>query len=333
MQNEFRTVVNIKRFDLSIDVGSEVLLLGSCFSDHIGARFVDSRLKAVVNPFGVVYNPWSIARLLERTMNLELCEEDELILHNEHWHHFDFHGVFSGADKTDVSKKINQTLENTHEILGRTDYLVLTFGTSYVYERVDTSGIVANCHKMPTGFFSRYRLEPDEIVALYKELIVSLRMFNPGLKILFTVSPVRHWKDGAHGNQLSKSVLFLGINKLVELFDGVEYFPAFEIVMDELRDYRFYDPGMFNPSEQAVDYIWRRLVDSLFSNDAQKFISLASKIAKARKHRIVDPAASESLTFIRKSIELIENIKLQFPQADLDSDHLYFKNLLFKVEK
>jgi hypothetical protein len=333
MQNDFRTIVKIGKYDFAIGVDSEIMLLGSCFSDNIGACFVESRLKATVNPFGVVYNPWSIARLLERTMNLEWCGEDELVLHNEQWHHFDFHGVFSGTNKADVCENINQTLESSHQILRNTDYLILTFGTSYVYERADTSEIVANCHKMPAVFFVRYRLEPDEIVALYKELIVSLRVFNPGLKILFTVSPVRHWKDGAHENQLSKSVLFLAINKLVELFDGVEYFPSFEIVMDELRDYRFYDAGMFNPSGQAVDYIWHRLVESLLSSDAQKFISLSSKIAKARNHRLVDFAGSEPLIFIQKSLELIENTKIQFPQADLQSDYLYFRNLLDRVEK
>jgi hypothetical protein len=328
MQTEFRTVVDIDKFNFSIDAGSEVLLLGSCFSDNIGARFVNSRLKATVNPFGVVYNPYSVAKLLERALDRKLCRENELMQRNELWHHFDFHGSFSDQDKTKVFENINKTIEETHEILKSANVLILTFGSSFVYERTDTSEIVANCHKFPANFFFRYRLDPDEIAAIYKELMVAIRMLNPGVKFIFTVSPVRHWKDGAHSNQLSKSVLFLAIDKLVEWFDGARYFPAYEIVMDELRDYRFYDPKMFNPSPQAVDYIWLRFSETVLSSRAGKFIALSSKIAKARNHRLGNVSIQESEIFLEKSLRLVENVQNQFPETDLTVDLHYFRNLL-----
>ena len=332
MQTDFRTIVKIDKFDFSVDVSSEVLLLGSCFSDNIGSRFVESRIRALVNPFGVVYNPLSIQRLLSRTMKRELCEEDELVFHNNRWHHFDFHGMFSGNDKVEVCEKINHAIESTHQFLKKSGLLIVTFGSSFVYERTDTSCVVANCHKFPNDFFSRYRLEPDEITSVYKDLIVALRVFNPGLKIVFTVSPVRHWKDGAHGNQLNKSVLFLAVNKLVEWFDGVSYFPAYEIVMDELRDYRFYDSGMFNPSDQAVDYIWQRFVEVLFTQEARSFVAQVSKIVRARNHCFKDAMKEEKILFFQKSLELIRNLKLQFPEANLSSDHDYFQMSLADVE-
>ncbi|WP_010665513.1 GSCFA domain-containing protein [Marinilabilia salmonicolor] len=333
MQNDFRTVVKVGKFDFSIDTDSEMLFLGSCFSDNIGGRFTMSRMNALVNPFGVVYNPLSVAFLVERAIEGAMCTSDELVFHSNKWQHFDFHGIFSGKEAQSVCEKINSAIQLTHSVLKKANVLFLTFGTSYVYERTDTSDVVANCHKFPSDLFSRYRLEPEEIVGKYKELIVALRMFNPGLKILFTVSPVRHWKDGANGNQVSKSVLFLAVDKLVELFDGVDYFPAYEIVMDELRDYRFYDSRMFNPSEQAIDYIWKRLADALFSPSAKKYIYLTSKIAKARNHRLSESSGPETVSFLKQSLQLVSDVTNQFPGTDLSSDAEYFRNELLKAEQ
>ncbi len=283
MPFEFRTVVHPGKYQSEIDVGSKIFLMGSCFTDNIGSKFLDARLQALVNPFGVLYNPFSIARLLERVKEQDLCQPEELVLHNGVWHHFDFHGRFSHPDQHRVCEQINNGLEVAANFLENTDFLVLTFGTSFVYERADTSEVVANCHKFPEDYFNRYRLDPEEIISLYKELIIALRVFNPGLKIVFTVSPVRHWKDGAHANQVSKSSLFLAIDKLCDLFDKVWYFPAYEIMMDELRDYRFYDDDMFNPSNRAVDYIWYRFSETLLSEKGRQFIKRTARILKSKQ--------------------------------------------------
>ncbi len=328
MPFEFRTVVNTGTYDNAIDVGTNVFLAGSCFTDNIGAKFSEYRLSSMVNPFGVVYNPVSVARLLERTKNLEYCRPDELVQLNGLWHHFDFHGRFSGEHKDGVCNKINQSLADASQFLKESGFLILTFGTSYVYERNDTSEVVANCHKFPSQYFSRYRLEPDEIVSLYKDLIVSLRLFNPQLKILFTVSPVRHWKDGAHANQVSKSALFLAIDKLCDLFDKAWYFPAYEIVMDELRDYRFYDDKMFNPSALAIDYIWNRFSQTLLTERAAFFTRLTSKVVRARNHRFLGPPGQSYYQFLQKNLDLIDDILYQFPEADLLDDSQYFETLL-----
>ncbi|PWD99212.1 GSCFA domain-containing protein [Marinilabilia rubra] len=330
MPFEFRTVVDPGIFEDRIDVGSPVFLIGSCFADNVGEKLLESRLHSLTNPFGVLYNPVSIAKSIERIINRNFCEKEELVFHNNLWHHFDFHGRFNNADQDLVCDAINEEIERAHAFLGRSEFLIITFGSSFVYERNDTSEIVANCHKFPNNFFDRYKLEPDEIVSLYKDLIISLRIFNPNLKVIFTVSPVRHWKDGAHGNQLSKATLLLAIDKLCNLFEKIWYFPAYEIMMDDLRDYRFYEPGMLNPSGQAVDYIWSRFTEVLFSEKAQKFISRIRKIHLARQHRFLNAPDERYFNFIRKNLQLIEDIQRQFMEANLEDDRNYFSSLAEK---
>jgi hypothetical protein len=328
MPYEFRTIVEPGKFDAAIDVGSKVMLMGSCFTDNIGARFVENRFKCMVNPFGVIYNPVSIERLLHRVIHHQYCLPEELVRQDGLWHHFDFHGKFSGTTKEAVCEKINKTIEQTIDFLEVADFLMLTFGTSFVYERNDTSEIVANCHKFPANHFSRYRLEPDEIISMYKELIVSLRVFNPDLKIIFSVSPVRHWKDGAHGNQVSKAVLFLTIDKLCEWFEKTWYFPAYEIVMDDLRDYRFYDEKMLNPSVSAVNYIWMRFTEALFTPRAIKFLKRIEKVIRARNHRFMNPDPVVQNHFATKALEIIYDIENEFNEVDLTEDKRYFEELV-----
>ncbi|MGQ1890367.1 GSCFA domain-containing protein [Thermophagus sp. OGC60D27] len=328
MLSEFRTIVDVGRVEATIDVDSRVMLMGSCFTDNIGSKFVENRLHALVNPFGDIYNPVSAARLLNRVINRNLCTNRELVQHEGLWHHFDFHGQFSNPEKETVCGRINETIEQVSRFLKSADFLLLTFGTSFVYERSDTSQIVANCHKFPSAFFSRYRLEPEEIISLYKELIVSLRVFNPNLKIIFTVSPVRHWKDGAHQNQVSKAALFLAIDKLCEVFEKVWYFPAYEILMDDLRDYRFYDEKMFNPSHAAIEYIWRRFVDALFTVRAQNYLKRIEKVKRARNHRFFHPDPVLQSRFAQKTLQLIDEIESQFPEIVLSSDREYFDKLV-----
>lgn len=328
MSSEFRTIVDIGKYESNFDVGSRALLLGSCFTDNIGSKFTENRLNALVNPFGDIYNPVSIARLLNRVIEQHYCDQEELVEQNGLWHHFDFHGRFSGTNKNEVCANINRTVQECGQFLKSADFLLLTFGTSFVYERTDTSEIVTNCHKFPSDFFIRYRLEPEEIITLYKELIVSLRVFNPGLKIIFTVSPVRHWKDGAHQNQVSKAALFLAVDKLCEVFEKVWYFPAYEILMDDLRDYRFYDERMFNPSAVAVEYIWNRFVNVLFTPRAQKFLQKIEKVKKARNHRFLHPNAESQRRFAHKMLRLVDDIEQEFPEIVLSADREYFSQWL-----
>jgi hypothetical protein len=208
--------------------------------------------------------------------------------------------------------------------------LILTFGTSYVYEHKEKARLVANCHKFNANLFNRYLLDPDEIIETYTDLIVRLRVYNPSIKIILTVSPVRHLKDGAHGNQISKSVLLLAIEKIVERFDGVVYFPAYEIVMDELRDYRFYDSKMIQPNDTAIKYIWEKFINTFFSDEAHNYYNQVQKIIKARNHRLSDFSNENTRSFIYNTLQHIDLLMSQNPCVLLEKDRKYFLKILDK---
>jgi len=213
-------------------------------------------------------------------------------------------------------------------LLKNAGFLFVTFGTSWVYRNVDDGMVVANCHKLPASRFNRFRLGVDDIVDGYDELIARMKEFNRDLKIIFTVSPVRHLKDGAHGNQLSKATLLLAVDKLTEKHENVFYFPAYELVMDDLRDYRFYADDMVHPSAQAVDYIWENISDVYFDKKAKVFVKEMDKIIKAREHRPFNEKSKEYQMFVSGLLRRLDEIKNQFTLAGLEEDIEIFKRKL-----
>ena len=324
----FRTVVNIPKSAEIIDVSHKVLFIGSCFATNMGSKMEEARFPAMVNPFGTMYNPMSIAWLLDSAIKLIDAGDLELAFNNGLWHSFFHHGMFSCPEPEDVVNEINRATTETSNFLKEAEYIVITFGTSYVYEHKEKMSIVANCHKFPDNIFNRYLVEPEEIIETYTDLIVKLRVFNPHIKIIFTVSPVRHLKDGAHGNQISKSVLLLAIEKLIARFEKTLYFPSYEIVMDELRDYRFYNPEMIQPNEVAIEYIWKRFMETYFSDDSKNFYLQMQKIIKARNHRPSGFVTEEHIRFINRNIDMIDSLKSQYPHAFLENERQFFLNLL-----
>ena len=326
--NEFRTVIKLQNSDEKISYDSVLLFMGSCFSENIGDKFIERRFNAVVNPFGILYNPVSVKQSMEILMEKRLFQKNDLFRYEGLWHSFYHHSRFSSLERTTVLKTINENIEKGHDVLKKADFLFITFGTSWVYENIEDGTVVANCHKLPASRFRRYRLGIGEIVESYSGLIDSLREFNPGLKIIFTVSPVRHWKDGAHGNQLSKSVLLLAVDELVQKFEYVDYFPAYELVMDDLRDYRFYAEDMLHPGSVAVDYIWNRLLDVYFDDNAKLFVKETEKIIKAREHRPFNEKGEEYRAFLSNMIKKLDELSGRFPKADLKEDKEYFKHKL-----
>lgn len=327
-KDPFRTIVQIEKSPDLIAVDSSVLFIGSCFAGNIGQKMDDARFPTLVNPCGVLYNPLSVAAALDAIMENRLVSEDDLVERDGLWHSFMHHGRFSHPDLTTAVAHINQSTISAHSFLQSAEYAIVTFGTGYVYEHKLEQRVVANCHKFPDIDFNRYLLDPEEIIDAWKDLIVRLRVFNPSIKIIFTVSPVRHWRDGAHNNQVSKSVLILAIDKLVHLFDKVTYFPAYEIVMDELRDYRFYDAAMMHPNEVAIDYIWQRFTQSRFSPDAQSFLKEVSKIVRARHHRPSGHPTASYHIFIQQTLDSILELSRRYPAACLADDEKWFQDIL-----
>jgi hypothetical protein len=324
----FRTEIFVDKPPVLIQYSDVISMIGSCFAENIGRKFTSGRFNVMVNPHGIIYNPASIRNTIMQITHNKQITESYLHQHNGIWHSFDHHGDFSSTDSKETVTAINQSLHEAHQHLRKSHYLFITFGTAWVFEHLETQKVVANCHKLPSNSFKRYRLEVEEITAMYNQLINELFRFNPTLRIVFTVSPVRHIKDGAHGNQLSKSTLLLAINQLITKHPQLLYFPAYEIMNDDLRDYRFYESDMLHPNNQAIDYIWNKFSETWFDDKAQKFYGDAEEIEKARQHRPFLRQSTDYLKFINASLQKIERLSKTYPLASFENDVAFFRDQL-----
>ncbi|WP_372645856.1 GSCFA domain-containing protein [Ancylomarina sp.] len=316
----FRTKVSIPRSEFDFGYQKNAVMMGSCFVENIGAQLKSYKYQVDVNPFGVIYNPVSVCNSLRLLMEEKEFLEDDLNFHNDLWFSFYHHSKFSNSDLSLCLSDINDSIKKSSQELKEADFLFITFGTAWVYELLSSGNIVSNCHKLPAKDFNRYRLDVDEIVPIYKDLLVELLVFNPKIKVVFTVSPIRHWKDGANGNQLSKATLLLAVEQLSELFNQVSYFPSYEIVMDELRDYRFYAEDMLHISNAAIKYIWQRFSETFLSDTSIEIQKKVEKFILASNHRPFNVNSDSHQAFIKSSlIKLQEFIKVN-PYIDMDDE-------------
>lgn len=286
---EFRTEIESIKGRRPIDHDMRIVMLGSCFSTEIGERMEHDGFAVSCNPMGVLYNPASIATAVERATGGIHYRREELVEHEGVWHCLDFHTVYQGPDADRLLKRVNRDLDILGERLREADVLVITLGTSWVFELIDRRWgerrVVGNCHKLPGTMFGRRRMEVDDIADRWARVTDSL-----GKRVIVTVSPIRHTADGLHGNQLSKSTLLLAIERMG---DRVEYFPAYEIILDDLRDYRFYARDMKHPSEVAVDYVYGVFADTYFSRETARLAQENRKAYKRSQHREhLDPTTS-----------------------------------------
>lgn len=291
---DLQTVVNIERPAFQVGYATRIMLVGSCFVENIGARLSRFGFQADINPCGIVYNPLSVADTIDLLLKGKEFSVSDLLENQGKWVSLRHHGSFSAATPEECLRKINDRLRDSADRLRQADVLLLTWGTAWVYRHRSSGLVVSNCHKFLAADFDRSRLEVDQIVAVYAELLERLWRLNPRLRVLFTVSPVRHWKDGAHGNQLSKAVLLLAVDRLVNQFEQVSYFPAYEIVMDELRDYRFYGEDMAHLSEVGVEYIWERFKENYMTLETQAIMKRVDKLVRVLEHRPFEPDSEQS---------------------------------------
>ncbi len=310
---EFVTKVDIPLSDLSISYRHKILMLGSCFIENVGKILIDNKFDSMLNPFGVLYNPSSIAEALRILSESKTFTREDIFNSRGLYHSFHFHSSFSDMDESTFLRRINDQVEQARIVLQQTDILFITFGTAYVFHSIEKDMIVGNCHKLPASEFDRYRLPTDHIVTEWHELIESLREKNPSLKILFTVSPIRHFKDGAHENQLSKSTLLLAIDRLIQQNKDLYYFPSYEIVLDELRDYRFYSEDMVHPSTTAIKYIWERFQQAFMEKETLATQEEWKKIALAINHRPLNESGSEYKSFLRQTLLKLKTFNDKYP--------------------
>ena len=329
----FRTPVDIRESKFNLNYKKNTMMVGSCFTNYVGAKLQRYKFPVSLNPFGVLYNPESVRNALNTLMYEKYFEEKDLHQFNGRWLSFHHDTSFSGYDREKVLQDINTGIHAGNEWLANTHLLIITFGTARVYLHKKKNHIVSNCHKLPAREFNRYLLDINDIVESYRRLIGDLKKFNHNLHIIFTISPVRHWKDGAAGNQQNKAVLILAIKKLLEEFPELEYFPSYEILMDELSDYRFYAEDMIHPGDTAVNYIWDRFCDTYIKKSTQKLMEKIEAIVKAKTHRPFHPQSLEYQNFIKKQIEKTEHFLDKYPHIDLRPELDYFIAQLEGIEK
>ena len=319
---DFRTKTDITPLNPRLCHSDKLVVMGSCFADHIGKKLERMKFRTVVNPFGVLYNPLSIAEGLKRLAEKRLFTEDELHeFPDGGWNTWLHHSQYSHPEKGTALAAINRSMEETSCGLAEAEVLIITLGTSWVYRLADTGEVVGNCHKVPERSFKRERLQVSEIVEALSTALSLINTINPKVRVLFTVSPVRHIKDGLHGNQLSKSTLLLAVDELCRRFpERCHYFPAYEIVMDELRDYRFYAEDMAHPSKQAIDYVWECFTTHCLDSEAQQFMLQWEKVARALEHRPFNPESEQYRQFVRHNMAQIQELKERYPHLDVDAE-------------
>lgn len=290
------TSVDIAPSEKKIGYDDKILLLGSCFADNIGAKFCEYYFQTTINPFGTLYNPASIATTLNHSI------QPSTIHHNGLWHSMMHHGSFSHPDKDVLLAHCEESQTRLRTALRDATTIIVTFGTSWVYEMDGL--VVANCHKLPADRFVRRCLTVQEIVDMWLPIIQAM----PDKHWIFTVSPIRHVKDGLHANQVSKAILLQAVDEL-----GQSYFPSYEIMLDELRDYRFYAEDMVHPSQVAVDYIWQRFVDTYMTADTQGEMRTLHQLWLDRQHRFLHPDSEEAMKFEQRIAQKMQDLQQKYP--------------------
>ncbi|MBL7856398.1 MAG: GSCFA domain-containing protein [Cyclobacteriaceae bacterium] len=321
--DEFRTKIKTPAAADQIGLNDKIFTLGSCFSDAMGSRLQAFKLPTLANPFGVIYNPHSLHKLLRYAIFNEGPHANTYLQQEDIFLNYDFHSEFSALHQLELERSIRNTIGASHYFLKEARYLIVTYGTAFAYEHANSGEVVANCHKVPAAHFTKVLLSQKKILESFAELYASLKAFNPTLRIILTVSPVRHIKDTLELNSVSKSILRIACHTLQERYTNVEYFPAYEIMVDDLRDYRFYKPDMIHPSELAEDYIWENFAARFMKPDVLDFIKQWKPIRQALQHKPFHPASSAHQHFLR---ETLQKLKALQSRVDVEEEINYVQS-------
>jgi len=309
-----RTKIKIPGTLIPIDCHRPVVMLGSCFTDNIGSMLEKYLFNVSLNPFGVIYNPLSVVNALDALLHKSVYTEEDVLFRDELWFSFDYYTKFSDPSREEALEKINGSFKPAKELLKHAGSLIITFGTAFVYTYKETGRVVNNCHKIPASSFDRKMLTIDEILANVEPQIRELESFNPDLRILFTVSPVRHIKDGLVENQRSKATLLLAIRDLVGNYpEKCAYFPSYEIMTDDLRDYRYYGPDLLHPNEQAVSYIWELFRNHCIDREANQVINRLEPLIQSLQHTPLHRDTDKYRKFRSKLESDLGKLKNEFP--------------------
>lgn len=316
---QFRTEIPILKNKLPISYDSKVFSVGSCFAVNMAEKLDYFKMQQVVNPFGILFHPIAIENFFGFVVDARPFVETDFFFHNERWHSFDAHSDLSDSVLVRLVENANTAIGTAREFLSESTHLIITYGTAWIYRECASDRIVANCHKVPQRQFGKELLSVDTIAESVRKTILQIRKINPEVQIIFTISPVRHIKDGFVENQWSKSHLISGLHLALQQESAkgenqLHYFPSYEIMMDELRDYRFYAEDMLHPNQTAIDYIWQRFSDSTVSKDAYAMMEKINTIQKGLAHRPFDGNSVKHKQFLARLNDSISELQLEYPQ-------------------
>lgn len=301
-----------------IEYTSKIQLLGSCFSTNIGNKFTYYKFQSSQNPFGILFHPKAIETLITNAKNLKEYTKEDLFFLNERWHCFDAHSSLSDPNKENLLNKLNTAIAALHKELHHATHICITLGTSWAYRFIASDTLVANCHKVPQKQFLKELLTADAITESLERTLVLIRAMNPKASILFTVSPVRHLKDGFIENQQSKAHLLAAVHNIIDPRNGVHYFPSYEILLDELRDYRFYAEDMIHPNQTAINYIWERFSETWISKEATTTMQAVETIQRSLNHRPFNKNSAQHQLFLKNLRDKIATLKEAYPQMKFE---------------
>ena len=325
------TKVDIPATNFKIDYSSRLAFFGSCFADNISAQFAERKFKVMANPFGTVYNPISLASQVKAIAEGKVFKDKDVFKDERCdglWHCWSAHSSLSAHTREESIDKMNTATELARDFLQKADIVFVTLGTSFVYFLKGNGEPVSNCHRQDPNLFTRRMISVEEATDSIREIVASIRLLNPNTSIVLTVSPLRHMSDGAHNNTLSKATLQLAINEIVKRGSGIaasagasiEYFPSYEIVMDELRDYRFYESDMVHLSRTAEEYIFERMADTYCSEITRGHIAKVEKFLKGARHRIQDESSPATQDFLKKINAQAAQLETEIPGLDLSDE-------------
>ncbi len=309
---KFSTHIPLQKAKNPIDYHAKVVSIGSCFSENIHQKLQYAKLSSICNPLGILFHSSAIETLLTHAVNKKVYTENEVFFHQERWHCFDAHSIASNPDKKKLLEYLNNAIQETHQAIKEATHLNITLGTAWVYRHIATDAIVANCHKIPQKQFLKELRTVTEITEDLAAIIDMVRSINPRVEFLFTLSPVRHLKDGFVENAQSKAHLLAAIHQVVNT-TNTSYFPSYEILMDELRDYRFYASDMVHPNETAIGYIWERFRESWVSEEAQKTLETVEKIQRGLAHKPFHQDSEAHQKFVKSLDGQLQKLQEQFP--------------------
>jgi hypothetical protein len=304
--NDFRTALTPRSSTFPLNLKDKIFTIGSCFADEIGSHLIEDKFAVSNNPFGTVYNPVSIHQLLYYSLFNIFPSKDGYSQNGDIYFHYNFHSSFSSLNADELKKKIKHSITSSNLFLENSNYLIMTYGTAFVYFLTRQDVVVANCHKMPSSNFKKMLLTEEQVVRSFKEFYQQLKSELPSIKIILTVSPVRHLKDTLELNSVSKSILRTACHTITDRFKDVEYFPAYEIMLDDLRDYRFYKTDRLHPTEEAVEYIWKKFNEAYFDESTKKFVSEWEKVKSDINHKSFHQLSETHQKFLKILLNKLE---------------------------